>query len=85
MGRIGIMIHTVYLPITDKPQTGIQITYVIDTNSDTYFVTDMYHSIGSYPFSVVVTNMCHMIMDIMTNPIFSGLRSAIDAKIREKA
>ena len=78
------MIHVIHIPLSKKPETGLQITYVLTNNRKKYFVTNIYHLSGPETGPTTMTNMCHLIMDIMTGPIFTDLRNVIDAAIRGK-
>ena len=78
------MIHIIYLPLTGKPETGIHVTYIINAGMKTPFVTGIYHSMGPVDGPVIMTDMKHMIMDVMTNPIFKDLQVMINTKIQEK-
>ena len=78
------MIHVIYIPLTRKPETGIHVTYVISTDMKTSLVTGMYHSMGPVAGPTIMTNMEHMIMDVMTNPVFKDLQVMINTKMQEK-
>ena len=78
------MTHVIYVPLTQKPETGMHVTYIFSADMKTSFVTGIYHSMGPVAGPVIMTNLEHMIMDIMTNPIFKDLRLMINTKIQER-
>lgn len=78
------MVHVIYIPLSKKPETGLQITYVLNADKKKYFVTNIYHLSGPEAGPTTMTNMCHLVMDVMTGPVFADLHSTIDTAIRKK-
>jgi len=78
------MVHVIHIPLSKKPETGLQITYVLSNSRKKYFVTNIYHLSGPEIGPTTMTNMCHLVMDIMTGPAFADLHKLIDTAIRKK-
>jgi len=83
--------YSVVIELTKSPRTYIYVRYVQtpDMKNKGFFVKDMIHNLvitdnADNKSAVISTNMCHMIMDVMTLGLFSPLRVQIEHEV-EKA
>ena len=75
--------HHIIIPITKKPGTAIHVHYNQPLNNPNapFLVTGMYHYITLPNEGAIVTNMAHLIMDVMTTGYFAALRVQIDHEV----
>jgi len=75
--------YHIIIPITKKPETNIHVHYnqPLDNPNAPFLVTNMYHYVTLPNEGALVTDMRHLIMDVMTTGYFAALRVQIDHEV----
>lgn len=74
--------YNLTIELTKRPRTTMLVEYnqPLDKPLSPFFVTGMYHQQHD-GVVVIMTNLCHVIMDIMTTGYFAPLRIQIEHEI----
>ena len=72
--------YTIIIPVTERIETFIHVYYKqpLDIPNAPFLVIDLLHHVTLRDGGSIITNMLHMIMDVMTNDYFAPLRAKIE-------
>lgn len=75
--------YTIIIPVTKCIETSIHVYYEQPLNipNAPFLIMDLLHHVTLLDGGSIITNMLHMIMDVMTNDYFAPLRVKIEHEV----